>query len=183
MKLTPEQRQMVEENIDLAYYALKKYRKYFERLDPEDVLSACFIGLIKAVVGFDPNRGNTFSTYAMKAMYSTIIMELIRGRKQVEPIYLEDMVNKDDDVFWQEVVPDNYSFEDEIICSMLGEQLITALDNIKMGKTYKAIIRTKYQDPELTQCEIAEKVGCRQKTVSLAYSIARQKLKPLLMTS
>jgi len=180
MPLTPEQSQMVEDNIKLAYFALHKYRKQFTHLDPEEILSTCFLGLIKAVISYDPNRGEaTFSTYAMQVMYRTVIVELIRGKK-IEPVYLEDIASNNDDAFWQEVIGCDDSLEDEIICKILGEQIITALDGIKMGKTYKEIIRTHYREPDLTQMEIVERVGCRQKTVSLAYGEARKKLKPMV---
>jgi RNA polymerase sigma factor (sigma-70 family) len=179
MRLTPEQSQKVEDNLGLAYYALNKYRKHFDDFDPEELLSACYIGLVKAAQGFDPDKGK-FSTYAMKTMYSTIIMELIRGKKQVKPIYLEEIVNKEDHTFWQDIVGSGESTEDDIIHKILGEQIIDALDSIKMGKICKKIIKTHYYEPGLTQKEIAKKLGCSQKNVSLAYGEARKKLRPMV---
>jgi len=179
MPLTPEQSRMVEENIKLAYYALHKYCSHFSDLVREDIISACFVGLVKAAQGFDPEKGK-FSTYAMQAMYRQIIMEFCRGRKQVEPIYLEEIINKEDATFWQDIIGNDDSTEDEVIHRILGEQVMTALDNIKMGKTYKEIIKLHYHEPHLTQMQLAERVGCRQKTVSLAYGEARKKLRSMV---
>jgi len=116
----------------------------------------------------------------MQAMYRQIIRELIPRKQVIVPVPLEDLTNEKDIGFWQEVVSDNGSLEDEIIHDILGKQIMTSLDNIKMGKTYKEIIKTHYHEPDLTQMEIAERLGCRQKTVSLAYGEARKKLKPMI---
>lgn len=178
--LTPEQSQMVEENMGLAYFALRKYRERFKWLEEDDILSACHIGLVKAAQGYNPELGTTFSTYAMLAMYRSIIRELIPRKQVIVPFSLEDIVDVDHNSCWQDVIGDSESAEDEIIHNVLSEQIITALDNIKMGKMYKAIIRTNYYEPGLTQMEIAERLGCKQKTVSLAYREARKKLRPMV---
>jgi RNA polymerase sigma factor (sigma-70 family) len=180
MPLTPEQSQMVEDNIRLAYFAFSKYHEHFDYLDPDDILSACFIGLCKAVQGYNPELGTTLGTYATKTMYRTIIRELIPRKQVIEPTYLEDIVNKEGVTFWQDIVGTAESMDDEVVYKMLGEQAMAALDNIKMGKAYKVIIKTHYHEPDLTQMEIAERVGCRQKTVSLAYGEARKKLRPMV---
>lgn len=180
MPLTPEQSQMVEENIGLAYFALHKYRERFKWLDEDDILSACFIGLIKASRRYNPEFGTTFATYAVLSMYRTIIRELIPRKQIIEPIYLEELINEKDESFWQTITRSNELLEEEVVHGILGEQIIASLDNIKMGKTYKEIIKTHYREPDLTQVEIAERLGCKQKTVSLAYSEAKKKLRPMV---
>ena len=178
--LTPEQKQMVEDNIKLAYFALNKYRTQFEHLDPEDILSTCFIGLCKAARGFNPELGIAFSTYAMTAMYRRIINDLVRGKQQVEPIYLEEIKRQEDSTFWQDIIGSDDSMEDEIICKMLGERIIAELDNVRMNEKYKEIIRVHYHEPDLSQSQVGAIVGRDHKTVCTAYRQAREKFKTMV---
>ncbi|MFA7171725.1 MAG: sigma-70 family RNA polymerase sigma factor [Candidatus Paceibacterota bacterium] len=180
MPLTPEQSQMVEDNIKLAYFALNKYRKQFEQLEPEDILSTCFIGLCRAARGYNPELGTAFSTYAMTAMYRQIILDLVRGRKQVEPIYLEEISLKKETTSWQDIIGSDDSTEDKIIYKMLGEQIMVELDNVRMNEKYKEIIRIHYREPDLSQSQVGKLVGRDHKTVCTAYRQAREKLRPMV---
>ncbi len=70
MKLTDVQRSMVEENLKLVRFVLRKEfhgGKNFSE-DYDDLEQIGRIGLIKAVKGYDTNRGTTFTTYAYRAI-------------------------------------------------------------------------------------------------------------------
>ena len=180
MQLTDEQRQMVEDNLPLAYFAVEKYYPKFDWLDPEEVLSACFLGLIYAARKYNPSRGK-FSTYAMKSMFRNIRRELIPEKKQVDAMSLEDILTDKGEVLnWQDLFSDGESVEDEAVYGVLSEQLVSVLDKTVASKVYKDIIKCRCTNPEITTAEILRKVGCSQGSIGFALKEARKQLKPLL---
>ena len=181
MPLTPEQKQMVEENIGLAHHAYHEYSKKLYWLDPEEILSACYIGLIKSVIGYDPSRGKAvFATYAMKVMFRTIQNELIPRKKQVIAISLEEMKSPDSETFWQDVVADGEPVEDIVIHDVLNKQIMEALETTKMNETHRKVIKICLSDPFLTQREIGKIAGCNQVAVCRALEKAREQLRPMI---
>lgn len=174
MKLTPEQSQMVEDNIKLAYHAVNLYRKKFDWINPEELESSCYLGLIKAVIGYKPEFGNKFSSYAYPAMYRQVLQDFIRGRKQVEMISIDDLI------ITQEMLVINESMEDEVIYSMLTEKLMSKLETTRMSKKSKLAVKIHFAEPELSRSEIAARVGCTPNRISWAYGEAKRKLKPLI---
>lgn len=59
-----EQKKLVEENHNLIYFTLSKYR-----LNPEEYYDILAIGLCKAAMNFDQEKSK-FSTFAMKVMFN-----------------------------------------------------------------------------------------------------------------
>lgn len=181
MRLTPEQQQLAEDNIKLAYFAANKFSKTFTWIELEEIQSACLLGLTKSAQTYNPERSK-FSTYAMTVMYRQVQREFVPRKEQAVVVSLDYfLVNiGDNNLDWNDVLSDGSSLEDEAVCKILGEQIPDIIDNLKTGKTYKKILKTHYADPDLTQQQIADRIGCKQKTVSLAYGIAREKIKPLI---
>ena len=180
MRLTPEQRQMVEDNIGLAHYAAIKFNKIFAWLEYEEILATCFLALTKAAKGYDSQKAK-FSTYAMMAMYREAKRELVEKNQQAPVYYLEDITNADGEKgTWQEIFSDGKSVEDEILNKVIADKLPETIDSLKIGKAYKEALKLHIEEPDLTQTEIAKRINCEQKTVSLAYSVAREKLRPLI---
>lgn len=168
MHLTPEQKQMVEDNIKLAYFAAHKFTGHFQ-LDYDDILSACYIGLIKAARGYNSDKAK-FSTYAMQIMFRNIQRELFPRKPQVETLYLEDITNTDEQTFWQDVIPDTRQFEDEFIHDLLAEQYLQTINNsTKFSQKTKDIVNLHFYHPELTQIQIGEILNCNQVNVSRTY--------------
>ena len=65
--LDEQQKKLVEENHNLIYYALNKYK-----LNEEEYYDILAIGLCKAAIKFDPERSK-FSTFAIKVMYTEFL--------------------------------------------------------------------------------------------------------------
>jgi RNA polymerase sigma factor (sigma-70 family) len=65
-RLTPEQQELVEKNLRLVSWVMKRYAntRVVRDLGWEDCFSAGVIGLIRAAIKFDGSRGVQFSTYA-----------------------------------------------------------------------------------------------------------------------
>src|SRR5699024_7094397 len=57
---------LIERNLRLVAHVIKKYQNLEE--DPEDLLSIGTIGLIKAVVTFNPDKGNRLAAYASQCV-------------------------------------------------------------------------------------------------------------------
>ena len=55
--------QLIEENSGLIWSIARRY--YGRGAEPDDLYQLACVGFIKAVRGFEPARGNEFSTYAV----------------------------------------------------------------------------------------------------------------------
>src|SRR5579859_943 len=64
LPLTAEQRALVEDNMGLAFYASRSFRKHFPPYS-DDVLGAAFLSLVRAAQNYDPALGS-FATYACR---------------------------------------------------------------------------------------------------------------------
>ena len=62
---------LIERNLRLVAHVIKKYQNLEE--DPEDLLSIGTIGLIKAVVTFNPDKGNRLAAYASRCVENAIL--------------------------------------------------------------------------------------------------------------
>ena len=68
--LTPEQSQLVADNIRLAYsFATRK--KYPKNIDLEEIKSQMFESLCRSAATWKPGQGANFSTYAFNLFYRT----------------------------------------------------------------------------------------------------------------
>jgi len=68
---TPATRAMntlVNRHMGMVITVAKRYKKKFPACDMADLVSEASESLMKAIKGFDPERGFTFSTYAIQAM-------------------------------------------------------------------------------------------------------------------
>lgn len=74
MKLTAEQRKLVEDNHKLIYGYMAKYR-----LNQEQWYSICAIGLCKAAYAYDGSC--SFSTFAYKCMFNEVSHEMRDNKK------------------------------------------------------------------------------------------------------
>ena len=94
-EMDDKQREMVEKNIGLAHHTANKWFYRIGKrvmLEYGDLVSICYIGLIKAVKSFDPSRGATFATYSVKVMDNDILMELRHYKRRESNVsYLDDL--------------------------------------------------------------------------------------------
>ena len=63
---------LIERNLRLVAHVIKKYQNLEE--EPEDLISIGTIGLIKAVVTFNPDKGNRLAAYASRCIENEILM-------------------------------------------------------------------------------------------------------------
>src|SRR5699024_3115614 len=70
---------LIEHNLRLVAHVVKKYQHLSE--DSEDLISIGTIGLIKAVMTFNPDKGVRLATYAARCIENELLM-LLRSRKK-----------------------------------------------------------------------------------------------------
>lgn len=70
--LTPQQSQLVAENIGLAY-SFATRQKFPKRIDHEEIKSRLFESLCRSAATWIPGQGAVFSTYAFNLFYVTRI--------------------------------------------------------------------------------------------------------------
>lgn len=77
--LTHSQQELVEKNINLVNYFLRK-NAFHAILDEEDAYSAALEGLVKAALKYDPSKGTAFSTYAWLKIRGELLDEIRRTK-------------------------------------------------------------------------------------------------------
>lgn len=163
-KLTPEQRQIVEDNINLAYYMANKLFKQTP-IEYDDVLSICFESLVRDALIFSSNvKRIQFSTFACNGMKCRVFNEVTRKYSHPSTERLEQIKNNADF---------KYQIED-VIDKKMAIQL--TLQFFKGSQREKAVAITFVHNPNLTQMEIAQKTGVCQKTVRNGITALRKQL-------
>jgi len=171
MKLNPEQCQIVLDNLRLAKYVANKFNinRYF---DHEEVLAVSYYALVLAALGYDPEGGTKFSTYAIKSMKRMLYREFMyQYKNKPEETHINGIA------LW-EYYCGSETPEDGIIGRLSAEQLIQRINRENPGKgkaKTRAVINLRYFYPDLTQQEIAQILGCSQKNVSLILQNVRKR--------
>ena len=71
-KSNEEKNKLINHNLRLVAHITKKY--YYNKNDPDDLISIGTIGLIKAVNTFNPEKGIKLSSYASRCIENEILM-------------------------------------------------------------------------------------------------------------
>ena len=172
---------LIERNLRLVAHVIKKYQ-YLEE-DSEDLISIGTIGLIKAVVTFDAEKGNRLAAYASKCIDNEILMHL-RSRKKInkevslyEPIGT-DREGNEIQLYYiieteEEDVPEKLYLKENI--QKLYEKVESAL-----SQREKLVLKMRYglyNSEEYTQREIARQLGISRSYVSRIEKSAVEKLR------
>ena len=84
---------LIERNLRLVAHIVKKYQSAGD--DTEDLLSIGTIGLIKAVVTFDPDKSTRLGTYAARCIENEVLMHLRAKRKISREVSLYEPIGTD----------------------------------------------------------------------------------------
>lgn len=85
---------LIERNLRLVAHIVRKYQNLGEEM--EDLISIGTIGLIKAVISFDPEKGNRLAAYASRCVENAILSQM-RLWFRINPLRAEKHQNG---VFW-----------------------------------------------------------------------------------
>ena len=84
---------LIERNLRLVAHVIKKYQNLDE--DTEDLISIGTIGLIKAVVTFNPSKGNRLAAYASRCVENEVLMYLRSRKKNGKEVSLYEPIGTD----------------------------------------------------------------------------------------
>lgn len=172
---------LIERNLRLVAHVIKKYQYLDE--DPEDLISIGTIGLIKAIVTFNPDKGNRLAAYASKCVDNEVLMHLRSKKKTNKEISLYEPIGTDregneiklyDIIVTEDAdVPEKIHLKDNI--QKLYEKVETAL-----SQRERLVLKMRYglyNGEEYTQREIARQLGISRSYVSRIEKSAVEKLR------
>lgn len=174
--------ELISHNLRLVVYLAKKFEN--TGVSVEDLISIGSIGLIKGINTFNPNKNIKLATYASRCIENEILMYLRRNSKTRmevsfdEPLnmdwdgnelLLSDILGTDEDVIYKDI-------ETEVEINLLKKAL-TILNNRE-----REIIELRYginrnNGNEMTQKEVADKLGISQSYISRLEKKIIQRLK------
>lgn len=171
---------LIEKNLRLVAHIVKKYASSCK--DSEDLISIGTIGLIKAVSSYNSSKNVKLATYAAKCIDNEILMYLRAGKKYNSDLYLEEPIGNDNEgneiVMLDIISGSTEDIEESIYKKQQIEILFNKLD--VLDEREKEIIIMRYglfNTDEMTQIEIAKKMGISRSYVSRIEKKALEKLK------
>ena len=172
---------LIERNLRLVAHVIKKYQNLEE--DPEDLISIGTIGLIKAVVTFNPHKGNRLAAYASRCVENEILMHLRSRKKSGKEISLYEPIGTDRegneirlyDIIETEEneIPDRIQLKENI------QKLYEKVES-ELSQREKLVLKMRYglyNGEEYTQREIARQLGISRSYVSRIEKGAIEKLR------
>jgi RNA polymerase sporulation-specific sigma factor len=170
---------LILHNLRLVAHIVRKY--YSQSKNQDDLISIGTIGLCKAVDTFNVENGARFATYATKCIQNEILMSFRAEKKRSGEISIHETIDVDRDgnpLSYIDVISSDENIPEEVERKIMTGR---ALDCIKTVLTLRErqIIIMRYGlfgTDELTQREIAEKLGISRSYVSRIEKSALEKL-------
>lgn len=160
---------LIEHNMRLVVFIAKRFES--PKVLLEDLISIGSMGLIKGVETFKLDKNIKLATYASRCIENEILMFLRKISKQKNEISLDEALNVDVDgneLLLADVIPTNQALAiDEAISNEKERLMYEAVE--RLNKREKEIITLRfglYKTIELTQKEVADKLGISQSYIS-----------------
>lgn len=172
---------LIERNLRLVAHVARKYQG--GETDQDDLISIGIIGLIKAVSTFDCEKNNRLATYAARCIENELLMMMRVKKKQAREVSLYEKIGVDQegrelqlmDILESEPVDILGQLELRKNSRKLYESIFRVLDARE-----REVIAVRYglgEQQEMTQREIAEKLGISRSYVSRIEKNALRKLR------
>ena len=177
--LTSEQQQMVEDNLRLVSFVIKKYVHQVPNsvlFQWEDLFQTGCVGLIKAAQAFDSNCGIAFSSFATRCILNQILMSF---RKQRVPnISFDGHIENEngEQCCMENVLPD----PSQDVYSLLNAKAIVNFLKDKSQSSYKDAVISEVVMKQRTQQSAATALSCSQAQVSRYVNQLRLQLQQIL---
>ena len=160
---------LIEHNLRLVVFLSKKYEN--TGVDLEDLVCIGTIGLIKGIQTFQSGKNIKLATYASRCIDNEILMHLRKNKKiktevsidaslsfdgEGNELHLEDVLGTDPDIVTREIEEEN-------------DKKVMLQEVMKLKPRDRDIIVLRYGllgNDELTQKEVAEKLGISQSYIS-----------------
>lgn len=160
---------LIEHNMRLVVFIAKRFES--PKVLLEDLISIGSMGLIKGVETFKLDKNIKLATYASRCIENEILMFLRKVSKQKNEVSLDEALNIDGDgneLLLADVIPTNQTLAiDEAISNEQERIMYEAVE--KLNKREREIIILRfglYKTKELTQKEVADKLGISQSYIS-----------------
>ena len=165
----------------LVAHVMKKYQHLEE--SQEDLISIGTIGLIKAIITFNPDKNNRLGTYAARCIENEILMMLRTRKKISKEVSLYEPIGTDRE--GNEIqLYDIMEAEDTDIHSKIAlkDDILLLYDKIEavLSPRERLVLKMRYglyNQEEYTQREIAEQLGNSRSYVSRIEKSAIEKLR------
>ena len=160
---------LIEHNLRLVSHIIKKYYSGYDEQD--DLISIGTIGLIKAVDSFDCSKGTRFATYGARCIENEILMYFRSKKKDSNTVSVNEPIDIDSEgnpLTLIDVIYCDDTISDDIDLKRKTTRLYELVGQIDDKRDREIIIRRYglYNTKELTQREIADKMGISRSYVS-----------------
>lgn len=162
-------KKLVEKNLRLVVYIAKKFDN--SGINIEDLISIGTIGLMKAVNSFDVDKNIKLATYASRCIENEILMYLRKTQKIKTEISIDEPINTDsegNDLALADILgSESDSLFKQVEDSDNRKVVSLAIRNLDSRE--KVIMELRYGfdgKKELTQKEVADKLGISQSYIS-----------------
>ena len=172
---------LIERNLRLVAHIVKKYQTYEE--ETEDLLSIGTIGLIKAVVTFNPDKCVRLGTYAARCIENEILMYLRAKKKSSREISLYEPIGTDREGNEIQLFDIIETEEDDAHHKAeLKEDIRRLYQKVEseLSPRERTVLKMRYglyNEEEYTQREIAGQLGISRSYVSRIEKSAIEKLR------
>ena len=161
--------------------SVKKYQYLDE--DPEDLISIGTIGLIKAVVTFNADKGNRLAAYASKCIENEILMYLRSKKKSKKEVSLYEPIGTDREgneiKLYDIIETDEEDVSEKIYLRENIQKLYEKVES-ELSDRERLVLKMRYglySGEEYTQREIARQLGISRSYVSRIEKSAVEKLR------
>ncbi len=174
---------LILHNLRLVAHIVRKY--YSQSKNQEDLVSIGTIGLVKAVDTFNIENGARFATYASKCIQNEILMSFRAQKKHSSEISINETIDVDRDgnpLSYMDVISSDEDMAEEVDRKILTSKALSCIKTTLSLRERQIIIMRYglFGSEELTQREIAEKLGISRSYVSRIEKSALEKLKSAL---
>lgn len=171
---------LVERNLRLVAHIVKKYMNTGREID--DLISIGTIGLIKAIITFDEDKGTRLATYAARCIENEILMTIRAAKKTKTEVSLHDPIGVDkegNEISLIDILgSDSDIILDEVELKIQIKKLYQRMET-SLKKREKLVIELRYgllNGISKTQREIADMLGISRSYVSRIENRAIKKL-------
>ena len=173
---------LIEHNLRLVVYIAKRYET--NPIFMEDLISIGSIGLIKAVNTFRRDKNIKLVTYASRCIENEILMFLRKKSRRRNEVSFDEPLNIDYDGN-ELLLSDVLGTEDDTVIREFEKnenrrELLKAMEVLKERERMIVQMRYGIDHEELTQKDIAKKLGISQSYISRLEKRILQKLKVVM---
>ncbi len=171
---------LIEHNLRLVAHIVKKY--YATGADQDDLISIGTVGLIKAVSTFKSDKNIRLATYAARCIENEILMFFRSLKKNAQDVFISDPIDTDGQgnaLTLIDVIADKSDIVEELDTKLKLQKLRLIINGV-LDERELEIIKLRYGIggyPELTQRDIAKRLGISRSYVSRIEKSALEKLR------